>query len=213
MRTEKQDTMYAVVATICVALSVTGCTAGPGLQAERETMAGFGRAGQERLASKQQTRRDRQSDDAPEVYPLSEDNITGEPLAGAGMLTDEGSLLSKRNVYYDYNDYTLHADYHDVIQAHAQFLHEHPAFKVRIEGNCDERGSSTYNLALGQRRADFVKRALELLGADAKQITAVSLGAERPKALGGSDAARAQNRRSDLKYIGIDVDYLHRPYR
>jgi peptidoglycan-associated lipoprotein len=84
---------------------------------------------------------------------------------------------------------------------------------VRIEGNCDERGSSTYNLALGQRRADFVKRALELLGADAKQITAVSLGAERPKALGSSDASRAQNRPSDLKYIGVDVDYLHRPYR
>jgi len=74
-----------------------------------------------------------------------------------------------------------------------------------VEGNCDERGSSAYNLALGQRRADFVKRALVVLGADATQITAVSLGAERPKVRGRTEAARAENRRSDLLYIGVDM--------
>lgn len=71
-------------------------------------------------------------------------------------------------------------------------------------GNCDERGSRAYNLALGQRRADFVKRALVLLGVHPTQISAVSLGAEKPKALGRSDAARGQNRRSDLVYMGVE---------
>jgi len=80
-----------------------------------------------------------------------------------------------------------------------------PEFKLRVEGNCDERGSTEYNLALGQRRADMVKRAMVMLGADATQITAISLGSQRPKALGHSEAERSQNRRSDLLYIGVDT--------
>ena len=82
---------------------------------------------------------------------------------------------------------------------------KHPGFKLRVEGNCDERGSTEYNLALGQRRADMVKRALGMLGADAMQVTAISLGSQRPKSLGHSEDEHAQNRRSDLLYIGFDT--------
>jgi len=77
--------------------------------------------------------------------------------------------------------------------------------RVRIEGNCDERGSSTLNLALGQRRADMIKKALVMLGADPRQVTAVSLGSERPKVPERDEAASAQNRRSDLLYVRIDT--------
>ena len=73
---------------------------------------------------------------------------------------------------------------------------------LRIEGNCDERGSREYNLALGQRRADSVKRALTLLGVPADQIQTVSYGSEKPKATSHDEQAYAENRRSDLIYPG-----------
>ena len=74
--------------------------------------------------------------------------------------------------------------------------------KARIEGNCDERGSTEYNLALGQRRADSVKRALMVLGVPASRIEAVSYGEEKPKALGQDEDSYAENRRSDIMYPG-----------
>src|ERR671938_62269 len=90
------------------------------------------------------------------------------------------------------------------MQAHSKFLLAHRELKLRVEGNCDERGSREYNLALGQRRADSVKRALSLLGVPNKQITAASFGSGKPKARGHNDADWAQNRRSDLIYVGGD---------
>jgi peptidoglycan-associated lipoprotein len=81
-------------------------------------------------------------------------------------------------------------------------LRAHPDLRVNVEGNCDERGSREYNLALGQRRADAVKRALHLLGVSAVQVHAVSFGSEKPKAEGHSEEDFAQNRRSDMVYAG-----------
>jgi peptidoglycan-associated lipoprotein len=136
----------------------------------------------------------------PTIAPLAEPSIDA-----LQQLSDENSVLSKRSIYYRNNEYTVAKQYLPLIQAHGKFLGAHPDFALRVEGNCDERGSSAYNLALGQRRADFVKRALVVLGADPTQITAVSLGAERPKVRGRTEAARAENRRSDLLYIGVDT--------
>jgi peptidoglycan-associated lipoprotein len=136
----------------------------------------------------------------PTIAPLPEPSI--EALQ---ELSDVNSVLSKRSIYYRNNEYTVAKQYLPLIQAHGEFLGAHPDFALRVEGNCDERGSSAYNLALGQRRADFVKRALVVLGANPTQITAVSLGAERPKGRGRTEAARAENRRSDLLYIGVDT--------
>lgn len=111
-------------------------------------------------------------------------------------------LLSKRSVYYPLDVYAVQDADKPVVQAHAQYLTEHAELKVRVEGNCDERGSSEYNLALGQRRADGVKKMLLLGGVQESQVESVSFGEEKPKADGHDEASWAQNRRTDLNYGG-----------
>lgn len=86
------------------------------------------------------------------------------------------------------------------IQAHGAYLNKNNAAKVRVEGNCDERGSSEYNLGLGQRRANNTKKALILAGARAAQIETVSFGEEKPRATGHDEESWAQNRRADINY-------------
>jgi peptidoglycan-associated lipoprotein len=117
---------------------------------------------------------------------------------------DPASPLSKRSIYYDFDMYNIGEQFQSMVEAHGKFLLENQELRVRIEGNCDERGSREYNLALGQRRADSVKRALTLLGVPANRIETVSFGAEKPRSLGSNEEAWAENRRSDIVYIGID---------
>jgi len=139
------------------------------------------------------------------VKPLPETNMSAKPLTDvASVLKDPGSPLAKRSVYYDFDMYNIREEFQPSIEAHGKFLVEHKELRVRVEGNCDERGSREYNLALGQRRADAVKRALTLLGVTPKQIETVSFGSEKPKATGSNEEAWAENRRSDIVYIGID---------
>jgi peptidoglycan-associated lipoprotein len=142
------------------------------------------------------------SADAPVIRPLSDNNFgTGDASDDPSVqLNEPGSLLAKRSVYYDFDRYDIREEFVPVIEAHANFLLAHPDIKIRVEGNCDDRGSREYNLALGQRRADSVKRAMTLLGVDAKQIETVSFGAERPVAFGQDEASWSQNRRSDIVY-------------
>jgi len=126
----------------------------------------------------------------------------GAAAAGKSPLTDPSNILSKRSIYYDFDQYDIKDEYKPLIEAHATYLRDHPDAKVLIQGNTDERGSREYNVALGQRRADGVKRLLLLLGASEGQVEAVSLGEEKPKALGTSEEAYAQNRRCDILYKG-----------
>jgi peptidoglycan-associated lipoprotein len=128
--------------------------------------------------------------------PMVETGIKGNPL------TDPKSILSKRAVYFDFDSYVVKDEYKSLIQAHAKYLTENRAAKVAIQGNTDERGSREYNLALGQRRADSVKKMMSLLGAQDNQIEAVSFGEEKPKATAASESAWAENRRADLVYAG-----------
>jgi peptidoglycan-associated lipoprotein len=147
----------------------------------------------------------RKAADQAVVKPLPDTRMSAKPLTDvASMLKDPGSPLSKRSVYYDFDMYNIREEFQPSIEAHAKFLVEHKELRVRIEGNCDERGSREYNLALGQRRADSVKRALTLLGVTPKQIETVSFGSEKPRATGSNEEAWAENRRSDIVYIGID---------
>lgn len=114
---------------------------------------------------------------------------------------DPNSPLSKdRSVFFDFDDFSLKPDYAALVERHGKFLAEHPAVAIRIEGNTDERGGAEYNLALGQRRAEAVSRALKLYGVRDAQLEAVSWGKEKPRALGHEEAALAQNRRADLAY-------------
>ena len=120
--------------------------------------------------------------------------------AAVNTRNDPNNILSKRSVYYDYDEYAVKPEFRALLDAHAKYLRQHPGATVTIEGNCDERGSREYNLALGQRRAEGVQRLMVLMGAGSGQIEAVSFGEEKPKALGHDEQSWAQNRRSDLTY-------------
>ena len=143
--------------------------------------------------------------EAPVVRPIEQENIEQEPIKEPEVNTppvDPTKAFATRTIYYDYDAYSVKEEYLPVIQAHSKFLLAHKEVKLRIEGNCDERGSREYNLALGQRRADSVKRALMLMGVPPRQIESVSFGSEKPKSTSHDDQAYAENRRSDLVYVG-----------
>ena len=109
------------------------------------------------------------------------------------------SVAVKRMVYFDFDSYVVKDDYRGVVEVHAKTLSADRNKRVSIEGHTDERGGREYNLALGQKRAEAVQRALALLGASEKQMEAVSFGKERPEVAGSDEAAWAQNRRAELK--------------
>jgi len=117
-------------------------------------------------------------------------------------LTDPRNILSKRSIYFDYDKYDVKPEYKDLVTAHAKFLANNRQFKMLIQGNTDDRGSREYNIALGQKRSDAVKKMLTLLGAREEQVESVSLGEEKPKNEGHDEAAWAENRRGDMLYNG-----------
>jgi peptidoglycan-associated lipoprotein len=109
-------------------------------------------------------------------------------------------MLQKRSVYFDFDSNSVKDEYRGLIQANSKYLADNRDKKIRIEGNCDERGSREYNLALGQRRAEAVKKVMTVLGVADGRIETISYGEEKPAALGHDEAAWAQNRRADIKY-------------
>ena len=119
-------------------------------------------------------------------------------------LTDPKSVLAQRSIYFDLDKYEVKDEYKDLVAAHAKYLVSHREFKMLIQGNTDESGSREYNLSLGQKRADAVKRSLTLLGAREDQVESVSLGEEKPKNPGHDAAAWAENRRADVLYRAAD---------
>ena len=114
---------------------------------------------------------------------------------------DPKSPLYERSVYFDFNEYTVQTKYQKTLSAHASYLKANPKQKIIIQGNTDERGTAEYNLALGQRRSDAVRKSLNLMGVSDDQMEAVSFGKEKPKAEGDNEAAWAENRRADIVYI------------
>ena len=114
----------------------------------------------------------------------------------------KSSVYGKRSVYFDFDKYSIKSEYQSVITAHADYLKANKDKKANIlvQGNTDERGTTEYNLALGQRRSEAVKKALTLLGVDPAQIESVSFGKEKPKSEGHDEAAWKENRRADIVY-------------
>jgi peptidoglycan-associated lipoprotein len=102
------------------------------------------------------------------------------------------------SIYFDYDRFEIRAEYQPVISAYANYLKVDANARLIIEGNADERGTTEYNLALGQKRAQAVARALEVMGVRPGRVEAISNGEEKPKALGSNEAAWAENRRADL---------------
>lgn len=107
------------------------------------------------------------------------------------------SALSKV-IYFDYDSYVIRSEFQSVVEAQAKFLAADKHRKVVIEGHTDDRGGREYNLALGQKRAEAVRRALTLLGVSDNQLEAISYGKEKPAVLGGAEEARQKNRRAEI---------------
>jgi peptidoglycan-associated lipoprotein len=113
----------------------------------------------------------------------------------------QAGLLAKRIVYFDFDSSEIKGEGTDIVAAHAKYLAANPNTRVRLEGHTDERGSREYNIGLGERRAQAVRRALLLQGAADAQISTVSYGEERPAVPGHDEAAWAKNRRVEFVYL------------
>ena len=133
---------------------------------------------------------------------------TGSGVGNGGVASvdlsksSQDSLMQSTNriVYFDYDSFAIRSEFQPVIEAHAKFLKSDKNRKVVVEGHTDERGGREYNLALGQKRAETVRKALTLLGVAETQLEAVSFGKEKPAMAGSSEAAMEKNRRAEISY-------------
>jgi peptidoglycan-associated lipoprotein len=177
--------MKNLVACALVALAVAGC-------AKDTTKAQI----EDRSTAQPSTGTTTPSPTTSQTRPTTPDTV------GGNELTDPRSPLSKRSVYFDFDSNEVKDEYRGLLQAHSRYIADHREQRVRIEGNTDERGSREYNLALGQRRAEAVKRVMTVLGADGNRIETISYGEEKPKSQGHDEAAWQENRRADIRYAG-----------
>ena len=115
-------------------------------------------------------------------------------------LDPKSAISTDRSVYFDFDQFAIKPEYTALVERQGTYLSSKPTVSIKIEGNTDERGGSEYNLALGQRRAEAVLRALRIYGVKDSQMEAISWGKERRKAAGHDETAWAQNRRVDLQY-------------
>ena len=146
----------------------------------------------------------------PNANAANTSQNSGADTSGAGNASsEEGAdapgplegLLAKRTIYFDFDSSEIKGEGTDIVAAHAKYLSKNGPMKVRLEGHTDERGSREYNIGLGERRAQAVRRALLLQGAAEGQISTVSYGEERPAVAGSDEAAWAKNRRVEIVYL------------
>jgi peptidoglycan-associated lipoprotein len=168
-----------IILMVAVALSSAGCSSKkpkPGPSSQTEVGADAAGAGS----------------DAANAGNVGSDDETAGP---------QGGLLAKRIIYFDFDSSDIKGEGTDVIAAHSKYLASHAGTRVRLEGNTDARGSREYNIGLGERRAQAVRRALLLQGATEAQLATVSYGAERPAVAGNDEAAWSKNRRVEIVYL------------
>jgi len=133
-------------------------------------------------------------------------STSGTPLGGdanamgAQGAAGPGGSAESRIIYFDFDKSDIKPEYAAIVSANAQYLVAHPGAKLKLEGNTDERGTREYNIGLGERRAQAVRRALMLQGVAESQLSTVSFGAERPAVEGDDESAWAKNRRVELVY-------------
>jgi peptidoglycan-associated lipoprotein len=189
-------TIWKLLLAVSAAAALAGCTSTPETVAPTETRTGTG---------------------TTTVTPdsgASTSGVGGTPGAsgstmpggssatGGNPLRDPRSPLSRREIFYDYDSFTVKDEYKPLLEAHAAYLKQNRNARIKVEGNTDERGSREYNLALGQKRSESVKRVLTLLGVSEAQIDTVSFGEEKPRNPASTEAAYSENRRCDLLYSG-----------
>jgi len=137
---------------------------------------------------------------APAAAPRATPASTVATVSLPEYLDAKSRLSTERSVYFDFDEFTIGNQYEALVDRHGKYLASNPGVVIKIEGNTDERGGVEYNLALGQKRAEAVLRALRIYGVKDTQMEAISWGEERPGARGHDEAAWAQNRRADLHY-------------
>ncbi|HYA21263.1 MAG TPA: peptidoglycan-associated lipoprotein Pal [Burkholderiales bacterium] len=179
--------MYKVLFGVLVMFLLAGCASESAKETGKETTKA---PVSEKPAAQQP------SQQPAESKPMTTQAVSANPL------TDPNNILSKRSIYYDFDKAIIKDEYMPLVKAHAGYLVEHRDAHITIQGNCDERGSREYNLALGQRRADGVRKAMAVLGAKSNQIETVSFGKEKPRCTEHNETCWAKNRRSDIVYQG-----------
>jgi peptidoglycan-associated lipoprotein len=137
---------------------------------------------------------------APPVAAQDTREIKPVETGSTDPLNDPKGVLANRSVYFDFDSFVVRDDGKPVVENHSGYLTKNKQRKVLVQGNTDERGGTEYNLALGQKRAEAVRKAMNALGVSDTQVEAVSLGEEKPKAQGHDEAAWAENRRADIVY-------------
>lgn len=148
----------------------------------------------ERAAAEEREEARRRAEAAEAAALAERERLRADPL------NDPDSILAQRVVYFDFDRSDIKPEFVAILQAHAQHLAQNPNLRVTLEGHADERGSREYNIGLGNRRAQAVRRMMMLHGVADGQITTVSYGEERPVAMGQNEAAWARNRRVEIDY-------------
>ena len=141
--------------------------------------------------------------DSSSTSPSGGASTSGGDLGGdngRGEVGDATGPLARKVIYFDFDKSEIKPEYADIVKLGAQTLTGRPGLKMKLEGNTDQRGTREYNIGLGERRAQAVRRALMLQGVAETQITTVSFGSERPAAEGDDETAWAKNRRVELVY-------------
>ncbi len=140
--------------------------------------------------------------DSPEIATISDSDVGDTKLDVQAEVidTNQKNLLAQRIILFEYDRYDIPQEFIPVVEAHAAHLLKNPEIQIVVHGHCDIRGSREYNLALGQRRAESVRRAMRLLGVADDQIQVVSFGSEKPTAHGQDEESHRQNRRSEIVY-------------
>ena len=120
---------------------------------------------------------------------------------GAGAVDGAAQTITDGVVYFDFDKYDVKPEYREMLRQKAELMRQYPSIRVRIEGNCDERGTQEYNLALGERRARAAYEYMVMLGVNPSQLEMISYGKERPAVQGTGDQVWALNRRDDFRVI------------
>lgn len=175
----KKKSAFAVTAALCLSLILGGCASGISLDEPNASNA----AGTGANAS-----------------GVNANGVAGVELGAENAGAQEPPQSLSRVVYFGFDSFAIGDEFTPLLAAHARFLNSDRSRRVTVEGHTDERGGREYNLALGQQRAEAVRRALSLLGVQESQIEAVSFGEEKPAELGGDEASMSLNRRALINY-------------
>ncbi len=182
--------MNKIIWAVLVAMSLSACSTTKDTQATVEDRTGTG------------TTTAGQAGDA-QTSGAGGAGVAGSAMDGAysgDPRKNPASPLSSRSVFFDFDRYDVKDEYRPMLEAHAGYLASKRDARVILQGNADERGSREYNLALGQKRAEAVRKSLAVLGVSESQMEAVSFGEEKPRNEGHTEEAYAQNRRTDVVY-------------